>query len=168
MSWCVNSIAIAELENNLRLVERDEMRDTAFEMLRHHPGKAGKGFRCFAAQPAAGFFQRLRQLPVIERHPRRDAVCKAAVYHAVIVLEPGLIPGAAALRVDARPTGGKPVGAQTELRKKADILFITMVAVTGHRAVFVICNGIRPPAEYIPDAFTAAVCGWKAFRLIGA
>ena len=116
MSWCVNSIAIAELENNLRLVERDEMRDTAFEMLRHHPGKAGKGFRCFAAQPAAGFFQRLRQFPVIERHPRRHAVLQAAIYHTVIVGKAGLIPGAAALRVDARPARGKAVRTQPERR----------------------------------------------------
>ena len=116
MSWCVNSIAIAELENNLRLVERDEMRDTAFEMLRHHPGKAGKGFRCFAEQPAAGFLQRLRQLPVIERHPRRDAVCKAAVHHAVVVLESSLVPPAVSVRVDARPARGKAVRTQPERR----------------------------------------------------
>ena len=105
----MDPVGVSELEHDLRLVERDKMRNTAGKMRRHHAREPRKAFRRPVILPAAGFLQRLRQLPVIERHPRRDAVCKAAVYHAVIVLEPGLVPPAVAVRVNARPACRKPV-----------------------------------------------------------
>ena len=112
----MDPVGVSKLEHDLRLVERDKMRNTAGKMRRHHAREPRKAFRRPAILPAAGFLQRLRQLPVIERHPRRDAVCKAAVYHAVIVLEPGLVPPAVSVRVDARPARGKAVRTQPERR----------------------------------------------------
>ena len=105
----VNAVRVSELEDDLRLVERDKVPHAAFEMRRHHPGKSGKALCRLAFQPAAFFLQRLRQLPVVERHPRRNAVFQTAVHHAVIVLEPGFVPISVAVRVDARPACRKPV-----------------------------------------------------------
>jgi len=105
----MNAVGVSELEHDLRLIERDKMRNATGKMCRHHARKAGKRLRRLAILPAAFFLQRLRQLPVIECHPRRNAVCKAAVYHAVIVLKPRFVPTAVSVRVNARPACRKPV-----------------------------------------------------------
>ena len=81
----MDPVGVSELEHDLRLVERDKMRNTAEKMRRHHAREPRKAFCRPAILPAAGFLQRLRQFPVIERHPRRHAVLQAAIYHTVIV-----------------------------------------------------------------------------------
>ena len=111
---CVDAVAIAELENDLRLVERDEMGNAVTKMLCHHTRKAGKCFRRLPAQPTAPNFQRLGQLPVIERHPWGDAMPQTAVYHAVIVAKTRFVPPTVTIWVDARPACGKTVRAKAE------------------------------------------------------
>ena len=86
------------------------------------------------------FLQRLRQLPVIERHPRRNAVCKAAVHHAVIVLESSLVPPAVAVRVECAPSSWKSGTHAARATPKPDVLREPMVAVAGDRAVISVCD----------------------------
>ena len=165
---CVDAVAIAELENDLRLVERDEMGNAVTKMLCHHTRKAGKCLRRLPAQPAAPHFQCLGQLPVIERHPWRDAMPQTAVHHAVIVAKTCLVPATVAGWVDARPAHGETVRAKPEGCQQVDVLREPVIAVAGDGTIFSVCYGARFPAEYVPDALPTAVRGGESFCLVGA
>ena len=164
----VDAVAIAELENDLRLVERDEMGNAVTKMLCHHTSKAGKCLCCLPAQPATLVFQSLGQFPVIERHPWCDAMPQTAVHYAVIVAKTCFVPATVAVWVDACPARGKAVCAKAERCQQGDIIFKAVVAVAGDGTVFTVRDGTRFPAEYIPDAFPAAVSGGVSFCLVGA
>ncbi|MPN07485.1 hypothetical protein SDC9_154755 [bioreactor metagenome] len=105
-------VAIAKANGTLRLVERDVVGDPALKTGRHHarvPRKRGGGI---AVHPAALLLQRLRQLPVVQCHPRGHARRKAGIHHPVVIGKAGLVPVAVSLRVHTGPAGAEPVGRQ--------------------------------------------------------
>src|SRR6267143_592732 len=63
--------------------------------------------RCggIAIEPAALLLQRLRQVPMVEAEPRRDAVRDEPIDQAAVKVEPALLHRAAARRQNARPRG---------------------------------------------------------------
>ena len=70
--------AVAEERRAPRLVERGPVLHPVAERAVHERGVLGEPGGGVAGRPAAGVLERLRQVPVVEREPRLDAVAPAA------------------------------------------------------------------------------------------
>ena len=90
--------AMAEQRVDIGLVEHRPMPHAVTEPLGDDPRVIGKFFRDVALQPAALVLQRLRQVPMIETKPRRNAARQQAIDQAVVEIEPARFDGAGAAR----------------------------------------------------------------------
>ena len=79
---------ITEHREDGRLVEDHPMRDAIAERAHHDLGVVREAARRVALGPAAALFERLRQVPVVERRKRADARVEQAVDEPPVVVEP--------------------------------------------------------------------------------
>src|SRR3954471_12183486 len=87
----VLAVAVAEEGRAPRLVQRYPLLDHVRERLMSHRGVVAEPFGGGPHEPAAGILQRLRQLPVIERRVRRDAVLEARLGQPAVEVESGRV-----------------------------------------------------------------------------
>ena len=117
--------------------------------------------------PAAAILERLRQVPVVERDERLDAVREQLVDEAVVEVEAGGVHAAAALGEDPRPRDREAVGVETERAHQADVVAIAVVGVARDAAVVAVEDLPGRRREAVPDALAAAVLGHRALDLVG-
>jgi len=122
--------------------------------------------RRIAIEPAAVLLQRLRQIPMVEAEPRRDAVRDEPIDQTFVKVEAALLHGAAARRQNARPRGRKPVGGKIAACEQIDMVAPAVVVVAGDVAGVAVLHASRRMGEDIPDAFAASVIVDRAFDLI--
>jgi hypothetical protein len=67
------------------------MLDAIPQATRHHSRVVGEFVGDVALEPAAVILQRLRQVPVVEAQPRRDATGHQTVDEAVVEIEAALL-----------------------------------------------------------------------------
>ena len=153
--------AIAEQRVNVGLVEHHPMLDAVAEALRHDARVIGELVGDVALEPAALVLQRLRQIPVIEAKPRRDAARDEAVDQTVVEIETAMLDGASARGQDARPRGRKTIGVEAAARQPFDVLDPAMIMVAGDVAgiaVFDEPRGVRKRSQMLlprPSSSTA-------------
>ena len=106
--------AVAQVRGAPRLVERRVRVHAVTQALGHDAGVIGDPVRRLALEPAAltAVFRRhvLRQVPVVERHDRRDAVFEQAVDDPAVEIEAFLVRLAVRRGDDARDADRESVG----------------------------------------------------------
>ena len=96
-----------------------QRRDAVAEPRGDDLGVLGERLDVSRARPAAAVLERLRQVPVVERQERLDAVREQLVDEAVVEVEAGLVHAAATLGDDPRPRDREAVGVEPELAHQA-------------------------------------------------
>src|SRR5262249_1195224 len=119
-----------------------------------------------AIEPAAVLLQRLRQVPMIEAQPPRDAVRHEPIDQALVKVEAALLDRAAAGRKNARPRGRKPISGKIAACEQIDIVAPAVIVVTGDIAGIAVLHAPGRVGEDVPDALPASVFVDRAFDLI--
>ena len=111
--------------------------------------------------------QRLRQVPVIERRVRRDAIGDEAVEEPVVELKALRIWRADALREYPRPRNREPIRSDSECLHRLHVVPISVIVIIGDVAVVVVADLSRRVRKRVPDRGAAAILADGAFDLIG-
>jgi hypothetical protein len=153
----VDALRVAQQARAERLVERAPVLHSVAERLVDVDRVVAEAERRVPVHPAAAVvFNRLREVPVVQREPRLDACAEQFVDEAAVEVEAQLI-DLAITGLDAGPAGGEPVRTDAELLHERH--------VRGHAVVVVVCDlggvavvdGAGNPGEAIPDRVFLAV-----------
>ncbi len=158
---------VAVVGRHVRLVERHPGVDPITETLDHRRGVIGKGLGRRANRPSAGILERLREVPVVQRRPRRDPDGEKRVDEPVVEVEAGGVDRTAAAGYHAWPGDREPVGTKTELVHQGDIALPPGVVLAGAVARGPVVDRARSAGEPIPDALPSPVSGGRPFDLVG-
>ena len=158
--------AVADPRDDPRLVVRDPVPDAVAEpscdgldVLRERVDGVADG-------PAARVLERLRRVPVEERHVRRDAVAEQLVDQPVVEVEARCVDAPRARRDDARPGDREAERVEAELAHQRDVVAVAVVEVARDRAGVAVPHLAGRRAEAVPDALAAAVLVGRAFDLV--
>ena len=110
-----------------------------------------------ALDPASLVLEAGGEVPVVERHDRRDVIAEQLVDDAVVEVEARRVHAAAALGQHARPGDREAERGRPEVTDEADVLDVAMVEVARDRAVVAVAHLARRAAEAVPDALAAPV-----------
>ena len=110
---------VPEPRGDPRLVVRDPVPDPVAEPRDDDLGVFRERLDGLARRPAALVLERLREVPVVQRHERLDAVREQVVDEPVVEVEARLVHAPAALGQDARPRDREAERAEAELSASA-------------------------------------------------
>ena len=161
----VDAGGVAEEGRAPGLVQRRPDRHPVAECVVDADGVLREPVGGVAVGPAAGILERLRQVPVVERQPRRDLVREQLVDEPVVEREPARL-DRTAVGSHARPGHGEPVRRQAEARHERDVLGHPVVVVAGQVAVVGVVDGSGHAGEGVPDGGPTAVLGHRALDLV--
>src|SRR5215213_5790790 len=166
LARCVYPRRVSEEARAPRLVERDPVGDDVTQGLLGCRGVVTKPHCGVPVQPAAGIFQGLRQVPVVERCVRGDAPLQASLSEPTVEVHANLveIPGAA--WEDPRPGDGEPVRVHAEPRHDGYVLGVPVVVVVGHVSGRTVRDVAGSVGERVPNARATAVFIDSALDLI--
>ena len=105
----VHAAAVAQVGRAPRLVERGPGADPVAEAGVHDLGVLGEGLGGLPVGPAAPVLQGLRQVPVVERDDRVDALAEQLVGQPVVEVQAAGVDRAGAVGLDPRPGDREPV-----------------------------------------------------------
>ena len=88
---CVPAFDVTLIDDHPRLVDRRPQRHAIAQRAVHQLGILGEPIGGLRIGPAAAILQRLRQVPMVERHHRLDAMFQQRVDQPAVEVEPGLI-----------------------------------------------------------------------------
>ena len=120
--------------------------------------------RAPAAKPV---LERLRQVPMIERQPRLDAVLEELVDQAVVEVEPLRVRLAVAVRKQPRPGHREAIGLAAELPDERDVLLVAVIVLVGAVAGAAVLDLAGDADELVPDRDPSTVLIDRALDLIG-
>ncbi len=109
---CVMPRAVPEEGRAPRFIERGEMAHPVAERAMDQCGVVGEAGRGVAGRPAARVLDRLRQVPVVERQPRLDAMAEQLVDQPTVEVQTGRVGRAGAGGLHPRPGHREPVRPQ--------------------------------------------------------
>ena len=121
-----------------------------------------------AVGPAAGVFQFLRKVPMIEGAERADLRFEESIGEALVEVEAFGIGHAGTVGLDAGPGDGETVTGQVQSFEKRDVFLIAMVGITGNVAGSSALHFAGSVREAVPYGFALAVFGPGTFDLIGS
>ena len=116
----------------------------------------GEPVRRVPRGPATRVLEFLRQIPVVQREPRRDPLAEQFVDQPVVERHSRLVEPAA-VGLDPRPGNGKPVGVRTKILDQSDIAGHPVVVVARHVSGVPVVDRPRHLAEGVPNGRCAAV-----------
>src|SRR5262245_35499198 len=158
---------MAQFHECRALVEREEVPRPVAELFGDISGIARECLGGVAPFPPAAILQRLRQVPVVERRERRDAIGDEVVEETVVEVEALRIWRADALWEYPRPRNREPIRCGGERLHGLHIVSISVVVIVGDVAVVVVADLSRRVRERVPDRGAAAILADGAFDLIG-
>ena len=158
--------AVAEIGGAPRLVERRPGVHPVAEAGHDQRGVVGVPQRGVADRPAAGVFEFLRQVPVVERRHRAHAALEQAVHQPRVEVQadPVQPPGAAGLY--AGPGDGEPVRVQPEVPDDVEIRLVAVIVVVGDVTGVAVERLAWGVAEGVPDRPSAAALVDRALDLV--
>mmetsp|Transcript_10759 Transcript_10759/g.34423 ORF Transcript_10759/g.34423 Transcript_10759/m.34423 type:complete len:593 (-) Transcript_10759:115-1893(-) len=164
----VDAVAVALADEGERLVEGEPALGEAAEGGEGHVGEGLEVADDRLVAPAAVLvLERLRDVPVVERHERLDARLVEEVENRVVEVEPGRVEGGApALRQEPRPRQREAVVLQAEVLHQFDVVREAMVVVVRDIASFVVVRVKRDVREGVPYRGPAPALRRAAFDLI--
>nr|GEU28129.1 hypothetical protein [Tanacetum cinerariifolium] len=158
-------IAVAEVGRAPWLVVRCNRFQAIAEAARHFRCVLGKTVGRFTVEPAAVFFQALRQIPVVQRDVGVDVLAFQFGQQAVVEGKARFVPGAFAQRLHARPGDRKAVGVHAQAGHDGHVFRVAVVMVARDVAVGAVDDFTGRMAEGIPDRRSLAVGGGAALDL---
>src|SRR5215211_1838665 len=165
--WRVDSLAIAQPGRDPGLVQGDPERNRVTERLVNDPGVLGEPLARLPHGPSAAIFQRLRQVPVVERQHRFYGALPQALYELAVVVETLLVCETVPLRLYPGPGHGEAVGLQPEVGHEIEVFFEAVVLVAGDIAGVAVENLSGGVGEGVPDRGSAAVLVHGSLDLVG-
>ena len=157
---------VADEGRHPRLVERRPVLDAVVQPVVDRRGVLGEALGRVALGPAAAVLQRLREVPVVERDPRADALGEQRLDQPHVEVQALLVERPAAVGLQARPGEREAVPADPEVGHQGDVLLVAVVVVVGdvaRVAVLHLAGGVR---ERVPDRRLAAVLVDGALDLV--
>ena len=158
---------VAEEGGHPRLVVRRPVLDQISETVEDELGVLGEAVDRVACCPAAVVLECLRQIPVIERHERRDPALTQTLDQASVEVEPALVGRSTAVGLNPRPGDREAVCAQAERGHQVEVLAPAVVVLAGRVAGVPVVHLAGRPGEPVPDRLTAAVDRGRALDLEG-
>ena len=152
----VDAGGVAEQRRAPRLVERRPGRHPIAERLEHRRGVLGEPVRGVAVRPAASVLERLRQVPVVQRHPGSDVVLEQRVDQPRVEVDPGRV-DRAAVGAHPRPRHREAVRVESEIGHQCHVVGHPAVVVAGGLAGVATDHGAGHAAERVPDRVGAPV-----------
>src|SRR5690606_28747769 len=110
----VDAEMVAEGADVARLVVGAPTMDAVAETVDDEGGVVGEPGGAVAVEPAAAVVERLREVPVEQCNQRLNTGGEKRVDETIVEGEAGFVDAAGAVREDARPGKGKPVGLQAD------------------------------------------------------
>ena len=164
---CVRASAVPEFDESAELVDGEDVLHPIGQLGGHVSRIGRERGRRVARFPAASvFLEHLRQIPVIERRVRLDAVREKFIDETVVEIETLRIGLTSALREHARPGDREPIPLHAQALHQLNVFFVPVVVVVGHIAVGVVCDLSRRVRKRVPDRRSPAVLGGGAFNLV--
>ena len=158
---------IAHFHDTGRLIEGEPLVDPAFEMFCHFCRVDCKRPGGVLILPAALFFQRLRQIPVIQRNIRLDARFQQSIHKTIVIGKAFFVPVRAAGGGDARPRHREAIGFQVHRLQQFDVFPPAVIAVAGGITGLAPIGAARCVGENIPDTPAFSILDGTALDLIG-
>ncbi len=158
---------ISKTGKTKRFVEYDPVLYFVAIFLRAECGVAGKPFQHKMAGPAAFFFQRHGQVPVIESDIGDQTELEAFVDDAVIKGDAFPVDPPCSFRQDAGPGKREPEDREPEGFGEQDIVLIAVIKIAGDGWPAAAFDLALAPGEGIPDGRTFAIAIPGAFVLYG-
>ena len=159
--------AVAQGREAHDLVERDPVLDPVTERTYDRIGVRAERLGHDPRPPAAAVLQRLRQIPVKERHPRRDLLGEHRVDQTVVEVEPLLVERAVTRRKDPRPRHREAVVAHPQLAHEPEVFLVAVVVIAGHIRSVAAQHPAGLARETVPDRLALAVLEGRALDLRG-
>ena len=159
---------VADERRDPRLVQGHPLRDAVAQRAEHGRRVIGEALGGLAGGPAAEpRLERLRQVPVVQRHDRRDVALEQLVDQPCVEVEAALVERPATLREDPRPGDAEAIRLEPDLLHQVEVLRPAVVVVAGDVAGVAVLDHARRVAEAVPDRLAAAVLGDGALDLVG-
>ena len=158
---------MAEMQKALRLVDRDPMGDTIGKAIDDRCGVVLEPLDNLPINPAPLVLDVLRQVPVVECHPRLNAGRQEPIDQLIVEANALSIDRLARVGNDARPGDRKPIGLRADLLHQLDILAKPMVMVAGDVAVIPVLHSAFAFAKRIPNARRATTFATCSLNLVG-
>src|SRR6266436_337300 len=163
----MSAVSVTLKGKDPRFVEETPVRDAVAECANGELGVLAEACGEIAIGPAAGFFQFLREVPMIEGTERTNFCFEERVGEALVVIETFRIGRTRAIRLDARPGNRKTIAGEIHRFQQCDVFFVAMVGIASDvagRSAFNFAGSVR---EAVPDGFAPAIFGPGPFDLIG-
>jgi hypothetical protein len=162
-----DAVQVAAVYDHPGLVDGGPHLDAVVEGLEQQPGVVGEPLGAVAVEPAAAVVQGSRQVPVVERDQRPDAVREQAVDQTAVEVEAAGVHLAAALRQHAAPRDAEAVGVEPQVAHQLDVAGIPPVVVAGDVAGLAARDHAGSVGEAMPVAGAGAVGERRALDLVG-
>ena len=149
------------------LIEREEVPRPVAEFFGNIAGIVRECLGGVARFPSAAILQRLRQVPVIERRERCNAVRDEVVQEPVVEVEALRIWRAGTLGKYPRPRNREPIRSGGQRLHRPHVVSVSVIVIIGDVAVVVVADLSRRVRERVPDRRATAILTDGAFDLIG-
>jgi hypothetical protein len=166
MARSERAVEIAAIGHDPWLVERCPHGHAITERAVHHRRIVGKPVRAVAVQPSTTVIERRGQIPVVERHVRRDAIFEQRIDQSPIEVEAAFVHGATTSRQHATPRDAEAIRVEAELTHQGDVVAIPSIVIAGDIASLTVRGAPRRTREAMPDARTRTIGERRAFDLI--
>ena len=120
-----------------------------------------------AVPPTALVLQRLRQVPVIERRQRGDAVAVQRVHQPAVVVEARLVRRPPPFGLDPGPRHRESVRPHPQAGHERHVLLVPVVLVARDVPGVPVTDRAGDPAERVPDGGAASVLVHRPLDLVG-
>ena len=166
VAGCQHAIQIAAVRDHPRFVERRPHLHAVVQLLVHHLRVLGEPLRTVGIEPATAVVEHGREIPVVQRHVRRDPRREQRVDESIVEAQPGPVDPSAAMRQHAAPGDAEPIRIQAELAHQRDVLCITTVVIAGDVPGLPVRRSTRRMRKTMPNARPGAVRQGRPFDLI--
>jgi hypothetical protein len=162
----VHAGAVPQFHEGRELVDGEEALYPVAELFGDIARVIGKRLGGVARLPSAAILQRLRQVPVIERRERLDAIAEELVEEPIVEVETLRIRRAGPLREYPRPGDREPVCCGGERLHRLHVLPVAVIMIIGDIAVVLVPDFSSRVRKRVPDRQAAAVLVDGTFDLI--
>ena len=153
------AMEIAAVRDHPGLIEARPLPNAAVQLAEQDLAIIGEPVGNVGIEPSAAIVERGREVPVIERQHRLDALLEQRVHQALVEIEAGAVHPARALGEDSGPGRTEAIGCQAELAHQGDVRAEPAVVVARDVAGIPAVDAARRAHEAVPDAGAGAESG---------
>ncbi len=156
-SGSVRAFEITQVGEGGGFVEQHPIGNAVAESACDSINVVSKARRRIAIGPAAGIFERLRQVPVIEGDEGANSGFQQGIDEAAVVINAFGIGRSGPGGLNARPGNRKAIAVQIHRAKERDVFAPAMIGIAGQVAGVAGLDFARSVREAVPDRFAFAV-----------